>query len=396
LTPSGRHLGVRSRPRWDLIPRHLAVRDGIGRLLARRRAVVWALLLPMLLAFPLLTAGSRPQTELSRHELELGVNFHGASRQYTDEEREVVLTKLRAAGVSWIRMDLRWGLFEPQGPGQVDHAYTELVDSVVDRIHRHRMKLLAVVVQTPAWADCTGRGGDTHPPCNPDDFGRFMQWLARHLGTRVDAWEIWNEPNSPNFFFGTAEEYVALLQQGYEHAKAVDPTVPVVLGAAIYNDTRWLSQLYRAGARRWFDVLATHPYEGQSDLPPGTPPWHYSKDMWALTSVSAVRALMVKNGDAGKPMWFTEFGWSSHSNDADQPPWKRGVSEKDQGAYLLGTIEYVRTQAPYVKKLFWYQAQDARNLDPHESGFGLLRDDLREKPAYWQLYRYSHDASGSS
>jgi polysaccharide biosynthesis protein PslG len=395
FTLSPRRLHGGSGPLGDATPRNVAASRVAARSRARRRTIAWAILLPVLFAFPLLSAGSGPQHELPKHELELGANFHGASPEYTDEEREEILDKLQAAGIRWIRMDLRWGLFEPDEAGKVDRAYTELVDSVVNRIRRHQMKLLVVILQTPAWADCTGHGGDKYPPCNPSEFGRFMRWLAGHMNGRVDAWEIWNEPNSPDFFVGDPTTYVALLREGYENLKAVDAAVPVVLGAPIYNDTQWLGDAYRSGARRWFDVLAIHPYQGQSDRPPGTPPWDYSKDKWALAAVGAVRSLMVRNGDEAKPIWFTEFGWSSHPNDGDEPPWKLGVTEKDQGAYLLGAIEYVRTQAPYVKKMFWYQALDSRHLDAHENGFGLLRDDLREKPAYWQLYRYSHNTAGS-
>jgi hypothetical protein len=82
---------------------------------------------------------------------------------------------------------------------------------------------------------------------------------------------------------------------------------------------------------------------------------------------------MLRHADA-KPIWFTEFGWST----AD-------VTRPQQAHYLVRAIRYTARRLPYVKHMFWYTDRDRTDSTPFENGFGLLQADLRPKPAYFAL-----------
>jgi hypothetical protein len=127
--------------------------------------------------------------------------------------------------------------------------------------------------------------------------------------------------------------------------------------------------------------MATHPYQG--DFPPELT--GDSNDVWLLTHVPAVHDVMARHGDGAKPIWFTEFGWSTHANSPTMAAWQRGVTPEVQAQYLVRTITLVRTKYPYVQRVFWYKERALRGDDTHIAGFGLLKTDLSPRPVYTAL-----------
>ena len=312
---------------------------------------------------------------------EVGVQFYGTWSSYTEHERAVVLDKLAAANVGWVRIDLGWASFEEHGRGKISRWYQMLADCVVDGARARGLRVLATLWSTPKWAN--GGKPASVPPSNPEEYGRIAAWAAAHFRGRVQAWEIWNEPNLEEFFAGRdAARYAGLLTRAYPAIKGADPVATVVLGGPSHNDTAWLRRVYDAGARGSFDVMAVHPYQGVADAAPETPD---DGTQYTLAHVAAVRELMVSRGDGDKEIWFTEFGWSSHDNPPGVRSWKRGVTPEQQGDYLLRTLNLVRTSYPYVTAAFWYNERNLRRGDPHLDNFGLLDATLEEKPAYHAL-----------
>jgi len=198
----------------------------------------------------------------------------------------------------------------------------------------------------------------------------------------VHAYEVWNEPNTSGFWPSgpSAVEYTSLLAAAYPAVKQADPSATVVLGGLSKNDYDYLAGLYAAGAGSFFDVVAVHPYTGVAD-----PTWCWNeggtakraKD--AFCGIEEVRNTMVANGDSAKPIWLTEFGWSTTTG-----PY--GVSEAVQADFLTKALNTVRSSYPYVRVAFWYNFRNNywSNNDPvdYEANLGLLRVDFSAKPAY--------------
>ena len=294
-------------------------------------------------------------------------------------KRQEIATKLAAAGVRSVRIDLGWPSLEPRRR-KVSRWHVRLADRCVNLARSQGMDVLATILWTPDWAN--GGRGATAPPTRIADFAWFSRWAARHFRGRVAAWEIWNEPNDKAFWRGSVRRYVRLLRAAYPAIKKGDPNAAVVFGGTVHNDDGYLRAAYRAGARGAFDVMATHAYQGVADAPPETAD---TGDPWLLTHVSAVHELMTRHGDGGKPIWFTEFGWSAHDNRPDLPPWRRGVSAEAQAAYLTRAFSLIGRQYPYVAKAFWYKDAARPGEDEVDSGYGLLKMDLSPRPAYWAL-----------
>jgi hypothetical protein len=98
---------------------------------------------------------------------------------------------------------------------------------------------------------------------------------------------------------------------------------------------------------------------------------------------------MVANGDGAKPLWFTEFGWSAHTNWTGIPNWERGVTPQQQGDYLVRAHQYATANWPYVGAMFWYkELAYPGGTDVHEEGFALLDSNLGERPVYTALKTY--------
>ncbi|MGH2996173.1 MAG: glycosyl hydrolase, partial [Gaiellaceae bacterium] len=160
-----------------------------------------------------------------------------------------------------------------------------------------------------------------------------------------------------------------------------DPSALVVFGGPSGNNDRFIDDAYAAGAKGSFDVMATHPYQGLSDAEPERAD---DGNRWWLTHLPTVREVMLKHGD-DKPIWFTEFGWSSHTTEPGAPNWRRGVTEAQQADFLARAVRLTQERYEPVTHMFWYTERDRTQGNLHWNNFGLLRTDLSEKPAYATL-----------
>jgi polysaccharide biosynthesis protein PslG len=313
----------------------------------------------------------------------VGVQFHGMWATYDDTERAKILDELDAAGTEWIRLDVSWAMLQPTSGSSYDLGWgVPFVDRVVNMVHDRGMHLLVTFWRTPAWAN--GGASETTLPTDPSTYAAALRWAAARYAGRVDAWEVWNEPNQAGFMTGAdPAAYTRLLKAAYPAAHAGDPATTVVFGGPSMNDAPWIARAYNAGAHGYFDAMATHPYMGPSDAAPETPD---NGSIYTMAHAAAVHQLMVDNGDGNKPIWFTEYGWSTHANTAEMRNWELGVSRAVQADYLVRSLAYMRDHLPYVSHTFWYEADDrqtgtTRNID----NYGLMDDQLRPKASLTAL-----------
>lgn len=318
--------------------------------------------------------------------LSVGVQFHGTWAELTDSDREKILDAMVSAGVTWVRIDLGWSMVEPKAKGAFDTAWAvPFIERVMKMAHARGLKILATFWRTPTWAG--GKTAATVFPTSNDDYCRALAWCAKRFTEWVDAWEIWNEPNASEFLSPPDPvKYAGLLKAGYQGVKAGDPTALVVFGGPMFVDTAWIAKVYAAGAKPYFDVMAVHPYQGNAAMPPDAP----SKGMRErLTNTDSLIALMAKEGDSHKPIWFTEFGWSTHANAADTPVWFLGVSEADQAKYMGASLALIEQRYPQVTHAFWYTSRDLETGRVHQDNRGLIRKDFSPKPALTAVRKFT-------
>ncbi|HLZ10028.1 MAG TPA: cellulase family glycosylhydrolase, partial [Chloroflexota bacterium] len=331
------------------------------------------------------------------HRPLLGVNLHPLQNIYSIYQPDQLLDRATETGATVVRIDVHWDWFEWTEPGVAgwDSDQAQRLAAFLESAQRHNLPVLAVVMDAPCWASSDPRKvcGLTEqrynwrePPANPDDFAAFLSRLVTRYGRQIRYWEIWNEPNLPQFWTRPDPvAYVRLLRAAYPAIKSSDPTATVLAGALAPIEPDqfgiptfdYVEAMYSAGAKGFFDALSFHPYtDGQSPVVdrPRWPAHSFGQ------SVPVLHAAMLRAGDAS-PIWLTESGWPTTPSCPScgwQPTF---TSEADQARYLAQEIGLVRNWT-YVDALVWYELFDrgASQSTSAEDHFGLFHHDLSPKP----------------
>ena len=372
---------------------------GLGRWLWDRRA--WGLRLALRAAAltavqppPKLVTLGPPQTVATRHPV---VCVH---TRLTDEvEPWKVLRSLelvRQMGAPTIVEYFPWAYHEGE-PGRFNWSHAEM------RVDFARNQGLSVIARlgglVPAWA----RVAPGAPPAAgdqivdtflPEDFGEYFYQFVSHFRGRVRAIIIWNEPNVTlewGFRRVDPEAYARLLQIAYARAKAADPEV-LVLGGALaptlepeaselaLNDLLYLERLYTAGAGAYFDALAAHAYGLK--FPPEEPP---AADVLNFRRVELLREIMVRHGDAAKPIYLTESGWN------DSPRWTHAVRPLARAEYQLRAFQWAEANWPFVPAVCVWAFRYPAPQRSYGDYFTLVTPEFTLKAIYGAIQEWTQE-----
>ena len=324
------------------------------------------------------TAPAPPAAGPSRFGVAAGGNLQNLSS--TDLAHYMSL--LHAAHVGWVRFDLNWNVIQDAGPSSYNWAP---FDNVVKAAAANGIRVLGIILYTPAWARPAGSNSST-PPANLADYATFAGTAAQHYAQLgVHTFEIWNEPNIGQFWAPSpsAARYTQMLKLAYGSVKAADPSATVLsAGLSPYgavgqsdathvNPVTFLQQMYANGAKGSMDAVAWHPYAYPYGITYAT--WSAWSQM-AQTPVSA-RSVMVANGDGAKQIWATEFGEPTGTASA-------AVSEPAQASYVSDAYAALKSASwagPAFLYSGWDNGTDATNV---EDNFGFVHHDWTPKPAY--------------
>jgi hypothetical protein len=291
-----------------------------------------------------------------------------------------LLDEVVKTGARWVRFDCYWAALEP-APGQ--YSWDRL-DWVVDAARARHLSILGTIAYTPDWA--RRRGTTDHaPPTKTTDYATFAAAIATRYAGRVNAWEIWNEPNTSGFWQPRPDPaaYRALLASASAAIHSVEPQATVLNGGlapagarldytardgSAMSPWRFLTDLYADGAAGTFDALADHPYAPQPALPDATATGN------AFHDVSQLHDLMAANGDGAKAIWATEVGATTGGTAA----LSRAQQATAVTQYLTGW-----SALPFAGPLFYFELRDrGTNHQSREDNFGLLDRKWHPKPAY--------------
>jgi hypothetical protein len=317
-------------------------------------AVLISVLIP--LAFPGRSAASIyhaarliPNTEVNP----LGANFF-LHREVEEWKLRKTLEMASEAGLGWVKQQFPWEEIEPVRKGEfyderVRNSSWEKYDRIVALCEEYGLQIIARLDRPPVWtrADNTYR---ERPPDDLEDYGDFVYAFVDRYRGRIRYIQIWNEPNIfPEWGNRPVdpEGYVDLLRTAYQRAKEADPSVYVLsaplaitLGQAHPEPEKWISmneiqfleEMYEAGAKQYFDILSANAF-GLGSPPEEAP----DPRVLNLRRVLLLRAVMERNGDADKAIWFNEYGWNASPEDfpEDQLVWER-VSEETGAVHRAG------------------------------------------------------------
>ena len=334
----------------------------------------------------------------------LGVNTF-LEQEVLPEVRAESLRLARAAGFSFIRQEFVWEDIEIAGRGDFVDARNDVdgdgiidaldawakYDNIVALAEQHDLQIIARLSNPPAWSRAAGNEAGPHaPPDNFADYAAFVTAVVDRYRGRIAYVQLWNEPNIyPEWGEQDVdpEAYTALLCAGYEAAKAANPDI-VVLAAALsptinmsgrnMNDLVFLERMYRAGAGGCFDILSAQGYglfSGPTDRRLRPVVINYPHNL-------LLRDVMVRHGDAAKPIWISEMAWNAVPDGLAQPFGQ--VTEAQQARYAVEAYERAAAEWPWVGVAnYWFlkRAADFERDQPFYY-FRLLEPDFTRLPAY--------------
>jgi polysaccharide biosynthesis protein PslG len=305
-----------------------------------------------------------------------GVNISAINRSESlaNVDKEIAVASSLHAKV--VRVELPWSEFEPVGPNQIDPGALAVTDRLMSDAASAGIGVIALVEGTPCWASsapatllqaCSPGGSNkaaSWPPREPSAYAAFVAYLAQRYGTALAAIEIWNEPDQANeqYFAGPEkpQRYAAILRAAYPAIKQVNPRVPVLAGSLVGSNGIFLRALYAAGIKGFYDGLSVHFYN------------------LVLGSLRAIRETQLANGDT-KPLWLSEFGWSSCWPRQKTQQEQGCVTTADQGANLADTFRSL-SRTPWIAAEVVYKLQGSLSED-----FGVLNENGTRKPSFAAL-----------
>lgn len=321
-----------------------------------------------------LLAAAAPATAGVRPVPRGWIGVHAGSELLAQPEFiEPEVRVMRRSGVESVRTVLYWsgaqpyrrwadvpdeerGRFHSAGGLPID---TGQIDRLVAAAARRGMAVMPAVLGAPRWA--TDDTTIIDVPRDPADYGRFLTALVDRFGPRgsfwsehpelprrpIREWQAWNEPNLDSYWplgDGRREwprSYTALLRASWKSVHAADPGAKVVLAGLANYSWRGLARLYRAGARRWMDIVAVNTYTYRIS--------------GVIAVIRRVRAAMRTGRDRGKPIEVTEFGWPS-GKGRSHPSYPFLVTPRQaaqRARDALPALARVRVSLG-IRRIYWY------------------------------------------
>ncbi|MBV6458820.1 MAG: hypothetical protein HONBIEJF_01958 [Fimbriimonadaceae bacterium] len=199
-----------------------------------------------------------------------------------------------AGGTTWSAMERYEGAWD-----------FESMDRIVTMMRARGVPILHTLGQTPRWAARHPETpspygwpmeGAPSPPSDLKTWKRYVEVVAKRYKGQIEAYEIWNEPNSPNFWVGTPEEMAEMTRIAAEVIRSVDPQAILVSPpCSSAEGLEWFGRFLAAGGGRHVDVIGYHMYLRDEDLPEAT-----------STFAAYLRYLLARHGLEVKPLWDTE------------------------------------------------------------------------------------------
>ncbi len=343
--------------------------------------VVWVLAAPPPI---LVTLGAQQTVVTSNPKV-------GVHTRLTDEPEEWKVQKslqmVRELGAPWIVEYFAWDYIEHE-KGQFDWSHA---DMVVEHARTQGLTVVARLGFVPKWARPDGTVTSYLDEDHYQDFADFVAAFAEHFKGQVNYIIIWNEPNT-NFEWGERpadpEGYVQLLKAAYTAAKARVPGVKILGGALApnllppgstdtMNDLEYLDRMYKAGAKKYMDLLAVHAYGWKAPAEEDPAP-----DRINLRRTELLHAIMARYGDGDKHVMITEGGWN------DSPRWTKAVSPPERIADTLHAYDWCQ-QTSWVDACAMWAFRFPAPTYSFNDYWTFVTPEFDAKPIYYEVQRYT-------
>jgi hypothetical protein len=253
----------------------------------------------------------------------------------------------------------RWANVQPAP----DRWNWSQIDETVKLWRGHNIKFQYLMAFTPEWAttgDPQTQRWDVWSRKMPklSAWRNYARRMAQRYGDVIAYWEMWNEPGL-DFFTGTADQYVRMMETAYNALKGVDPDTRVMTaGFASWDRGPEVRQKALRDGGQWFDILAWHKHGDFADF---------------QQEIDGPMARLREKYAPDKPLYFTETGFPAPGGDTViQLEQAAQVPKKMAFAWARGAIAYN-----------WYELRNSgQNPAKHKHRYGMFTWDFYPNPAY--------------
>src|SRR5437870_5265504 len=126
----------------------------------------------------------------------------------------------RDGGFQWVKQRFEWRYIEGKNRGNFEWNEP---DRIVDAISQAGLRIIARVDNQPQWASSSIIWPGSGPPDDPRAWSDFLTALATRYKGRIQAYEIWNEPNLDREWGDKKPDpvaYTSMLKSSYQAIKA--------------------------------------------------------------------------------------------------------------------------------------------------------------------------------
>lgn len=283
-------------------------------------------------------------------------------------ERDLALAK--DAGFTWVKQRFEWRYIEKNRKNSFEWAEA---DRIVNAINGAGLGIVARLDNQPDWARRDKIFPASGPPDKMEDWKDFLEEISERYRGKIQAYEIWNEPNLAREWGNTkpdAAAYTEMLRVSYQAIKKADPQALVIsaglsptteVSERARSDTVFLREMYQAGAKQYFDMLGVHApgYKAPPEMDPADvarnpqfnnndPSAEDQRRAYAFRHAEDVRKVMAENGDQDRQVAIMEMGWTSDPRPNSPYTW-HSVTEDEKAQYLSRAFQYARQNwTPWV------------------------------------------------
>ncbi|MEZ0218124.1 MAG: beta-glucosidase [Rariglobus sp.] len=206
-----------------------------------------------------------PRTTAAIGSSRIGIGFETLDRFMFDPER--VYPHLAVLGAKWARVQTGWSRCELT-KGVYEFAWLGVI---VDRLRAIGVQpFFSVTFGNKLYMpDVPHESAVGHVALYFGEEGRaawvaYVRALAHHFRGRVQYWEVWNEPNIPQFWHPKkpcGRAYAELVRITADAVRAEIPDATIIGGAMSKLDPHFLEESLKAGMAGDIDVFSFHPYQ---------------------------------------------------------------------------------------------------------------------------------------
>ncbi|HZD75356.1 MAG TPA: hypothetical protein VE218_00025 [Acidobacteriaceae bacterium] len=163
--------------------------------------------------------------------------------------------------------------------------------------------------RTPQWASSQPGApgpygpGECAPPADLRNWDNYVTAIVSHAGSGITYWELWNEPQDPEYYCGDMQTMLTMAQHAYRIIKSINPAAQVITPTvSASGGPAWLDKYLAGGGGDYADIISFHGYcnsQAESIVP----------------VVSSYREVMRAHGQGSKPLWDTEADWAGDPDD---------------------------------------------------------------------------------